>query len=289
MEKLKNIFVSTTFAKNNSKISDVLSICKKEKISNIELGSNHAYEKNFKKIIKKYNFRFIVHNYFPIPKKSFVVNIASPSKKIRNLSLQHVKKAISFCYKTNSKLYTFHPGFVADPITASQSNKNYDFIWKKKDLNKNYKLAFKNMLNSLKKIVNFSKNKGVKIAIETEGSVKKSKLLLMQKPEEYKKLFKYFSPKELGINLNIGHLNLAAKVFNFSKIEFVKQLKPYILAIELSHNNGQEDQHLPLKKNAWYWKIINDPDFSDTYKILEFRNTNIKNIKKIFNFFKKER
>jgi len=285
MKKLKNIFVSTTFAKNNSKISDVLSLCKKEKIENIELGSNHVYENNFKGIVKKYNFRFIVHNYFPIPKKSFVVNIASSSDRIRSLSLQHVKKAINFCRQTNSKLYTFHPGFVSDPITASKSSKNYDFIWKKKDLNKNYKFAFKNMLNSLKKIIIFAKSKGVKIAIETEGSYKKSKLLLMQKPEEYQKLFKYFSPKELGINLNIGHLNLAAKVFNFSKLEFVKQLKPYILAIELSHNNGIEDQHLPLKKNAWYWKIINDPDFSDVYKILEFRNTNIKDIKKIFTFF----
>ncbi len=285
MKRLKNIFVSTTFAENNSKISDVLLICKKENILNIELGSNHAYEKNFERIIKKYNSCFIVHNYFPIPKKSFVVNIASSSKKIRNLSLQHIKKAINFCRATDSKLYTFHPGFVADPIATSKSNNNYDFIWKKKSLNKNYRLAFKNMIISLKKIVSFSKDKGVKIAIETEGSVKKSKLLLMQKPEEYQKLFKYFSPKELGINLNIGHLNLAAKVFNFSKVEFVRKIKPYVLAMELSHNNGVEDQHLPLKKKAWYWKIINDPDFSDIYKILEFRNTNIKDIKKIFSFF----
>ena len=50
---------------------------------------------------------------------------------------------------------------------------------------------------------------------------------------------------------------------------------------------GIEDSlDLPLKKNAWYWKIINDPDFSNIYKILEFRNTNIKDIKKIFTFFK---
>ena len=42
--------------------------------------------------------------------------------------------------------------------------------------------------------------------------------------------------------------------------------------MELSHNNGKEDQHLPLKKGKWYWKIINDPYFSNVYKILEFRN-----------------
>ena len=285
MKKLKNIFVSTTFAKDNSKISDVLWICKKANISNIELGSNHIYENNFKEIIKQYNFRFIVHNYFPIPRKGFVVNIASSNKHIRNLSLRHIRKAINFCRETNSRLYSFHPGFIVDPIIASKSKKNYDFIWKNKNSNKNYNLAFKNMLSSLKKIVNFAKRKRVKVAIETEGSIKKRNLLLMQKPEEYQELFKYFLPNDLGINLNIGHLNLASKAFNFSKLGFVKELKSYILAIELSHNNGLEDQHLPLKKNEWYLKIINDPDFSKIYKILEFRNTNIKKIKEVLNFF----
>ena len=285
MKKLKNIFVSTTFAKDNSKISDVLWICKKANISNIELVSNHIYENNFKKIIKQYNFRFIVHNYFPIPRKGFVVNIASSNKHIRNLSLRHIRKAINFCRETNSRLYSFHPGFIVDPIIASKSKKNYDFIWKNKNSNKNYNLAFKNMLSSLKKIVNFAKRKRVKVAIETEGSIKKRNLLLMQKPEEYQELFKYFLPNDLGINLNIGHLNLASKAFNFSKLGFVKELKSYILAIELSHNNGLEDQHLPLKKNEWYLKIINDPDFSKIYKILEFRNTNIKKIKEVLNFF----
>ena len=38
---------------------------------------------------------------------------------------------------------------------------------------KNYTLAFKHMLNSLKKIIDFAKEKNVKIAIETQGSFKK--------------------------------------------------------------------------------------------------------------------
>jgi sugar phosphate isomerase/epimerase len=264
MTQQKNIFVSTTFAEDNSKVSEILKLCKKARILNVELGSNHAYEKNFDHIIKKYNFRFLVHNYFPIPKRNFVVNIASLNNKIRNLSLQHAKRAISFCKKINSKLYTIHPGFLLDPIKANSSTKNYDF---------------------LKKITNFAKNRGVKVAIETEGSFNKSGFLLMQRPKEYKRLFKYFKPKELGINLNIGHLNLASNAFNFSKTKFVNNLKPYILAFELSHNNGIEDQHLPLKKKAWYWKIIKDPNFSKVYKILEFRNTNIKKIKETIKLF----
>ena len=75
MTKLKNIFVSTTFAKDGSRISDALDICKRENICNIELGSNHIYEKNFKKIIQKYNFCFLVHNYFPIPKKILLLTL----------------------------------------------------------------------------------------------------------------------------------------------------------------------------------------------------------------------
>ena len=107
----------------------------------------------------------------------------------------------------------------------------------------------------------------------------------MQTPKEYKKLFRYFKPRDIGINLNIGHLNLASKGFKFSKSSFINLIKPYVVALELSHNNGFEDQHLPLKKKGWYWKVINDSFFLKTYKILEFRNTNIKIIKKIINYF----
>ena len=107
----------------------------------------------------------------------------------------------------------------------------------------------------------------------------------MQRPEEYTKLFKYFSPQDLGINLNIGHLNLASRASKFSRENFVSKIKRYIVALELSHNNRINDQHLPLKKNAWYWKIINDPDFINIYKILEFRNTRVSKIKNIIKLF----
>ena len=285
MNHLKNIFVSTTFAEDDSKISDILKACKRGNISNLELGSNHVYEKNFQKIVKQYDFRFLVHNYFPIPKKGFVVNIASLNRGIRNLSLKHIKRAINFCKNINSKLYTFHPGFIGDPIKANRSKKNYDFLWGDNVVNSNYRLAFNQMISSLKKIIKFTKKKKIKIAIETQGAFKKNNFLLMQRPEEYQKLFQFFTPSELGISLNIGHLNLASKFFDFSKLKFVEKLKPYIVAFELSHNNGIKDQHLPLKKNQWYWKIINDPDFSEMYKILEFRNTSIEKIKQVIKYF----
>mgnify|MGYP001256193149 CR=1 FL=1 len=58
-----------------------------------------------------------------------------------------------------------------------------------------------------------------------------------------------------------------------------------VVAFELSHNDGLEDQHLPLKDNGWYWEYIFDDRFLNVYKILEFRNQTIKNVKKSVNLF----
>ena len=279
-KKIKNTpYISSTFFKDNSKLGDVLNFCKKNDILNIELGSNHRYEKNFLTICKKYNLNYIVHNYFPIPKKSFVVNIASLNDKIRKRSISHVKRSIRFTKSINSDLYTFHPGFMEDPKSSNKSSKNYDFIWSKLKKN-NYKNVFKQMIISLKEIASYAKKKSVNIAIETEGSFKKKDLLVMQTPKEFIELFKHFKPKDLGINLNIGHLNLASKAFNFSKKNFVKLLKKYIVAVEISHNNGLEDQHLPIKNNQWYLKLLKSNDLKNALKILEFRNASIKQIKK---------
>ena len=69
----------------------------------------------------------------------------------------------------------------------------------------------------------------------------------MQKPSEYIEFLNILK-KEISINLNLGHLNLASKAFKFSKNEFIKLIQSRIIAVEISHNNGKLDQHLPLKK-----------------------------------------
>ena len=50
--------------------------------------------------------------------------------------------------------------------------------------------------------------------------------------------------------------------------------------MEISHNNGIEDQHLPIIDNEWYWNIILDKRFKNIYKILELRYTPIELVMK---------
>lgn len=275
-----NIYISTTFLPDQEKLKSAIDILNKNDLYNIEIGSNHQYEENYNYVLKK-KCNYLIHNYFPVPKKSFVINIASLDNKIRSRSINQIKKSILFCKKSKAKLYTFHPGFLSDPEGEGNGNKksrNYDFKWKAKLLKKNYSVSWSYMIKSIKEIVEFAKKKNINIAIETEGSVNASDHLLMQKPIEYKKFMKIFSNKEIGINLNIGHLNLASKKFKFDKFKFIKLISNYIVAFECSHNYGRDDNHLPLKKYAWYWRVLKNKKYENLPKILEFRYVSVQKI-----------
>jgi len=282
-----NLFLSTTFVNDGLQLTKALELCKNSNLRFVELGSNHCYSSTFDLDVKNYNFIYLVHNYFPIPKIPFVLNIASLNENIFRRSITHIFNAIDFCDRIGAKLYTFHPGFLSDPIGSNSSTKNLDFQWGNKSPNKtNYDIAYENMLRGIYQCAGYAQKKNVKIAIETEGSFNKNQFLLMQKPEEYERFFKEFNPSDIGINLNIGHLNLASHAFHFNTDDFVNIIADYIVAMELSHNDGYEDQHLPLLNDAWYWTIIFDNRFIDSYKILEFRNTSFEMIEdniKLFN------
>jgi len=283
------IYASTTFFDDNTPISKALKKCEEYSIKNLELGSNHAYENNYIKAIEGYSFNFIVHNYFLRSKKDIIVNIASQNNDLLELSLKHIFKSIDFCKKINSNLFTFHPGFLTDPFAENQKNKNYDFQWNDKGLKSvNYKKSFETMINSIEKIIHYSSEKKVKISIETEGSYFKKDHLLLQCPEEFESFIKYFNYNDIKFNVNIGHLNLAAKAHKFNYMSLVNIIEKYINAFELSHNDGLEDQHLPLNREGWYWDIILDKRFLDCYKILECRNTEIEVIKENINLIKEK-
>jgi len=283
-----NLVLSTTFLKDGTPLHEALDECLKAGVEAVELGSNHCFQDSYS-YISQYPFQYLVHNYFPIPIESFVLNIASFDDGIREKSISHIKKAIDFCSGHSAKLYTFHPGFLTDPNGANKSDNNYDFQWdERKPQNSHYKTALNNMYHALDEVVKYAQLNYVNIAIETEGSLNNKDHLLMQQPEEYEVLMKRYSSGDLGINLNIGHLNLAANAFDFNRYDFVNLIQNYILAMELSHNDGQEDQHLPLEKENWYWDIILDQRFKNSYKILEFRNTSTNHIQQNVNLFQEK-
>ena len=126
-DQIDTLFVSTTFAKNGTPIGEVLEQCREQKIMNVELGSNHAYDADPLKVVQQFSCTYLVHNYFPVPKELLIVNIASLDDTIYGRSKEHIFRSLDFCQKIGAKLYTFHPGFLSDPEGESRSVENYDF------------------------------------------------------------------------------------------------------------------------------------------------------------------
>jgi endonuclease IV len=281
------IFVSTTYyGAARSELHPILRQLEKINIDGIEIGSNHKYQKKdyLKKIINTIKKkRIIFHNFFPPTKnENFVLNITSSEKRIRENSVEMIIENLNFCKNAGGELYTFHPGFLSDAKPSiDKVEKNYDFKFGKNLLD--ILIANTHLINSLKKIVNYASSKKIKIAIETEGSRLKKNYLIMQKPIEFEKLFKVF-PKDLYINFNIAHSYFASKVFNFSLIKFIKKINSKVAAVELSCNDSFRDQHLPINSNSKNLNYVKY--FKNIPIILEFRNTNFKNLKKSINILK---
>lgn len=270
------IFVSTTFHEvGQTRIEDVLNLLQQTDQDGIELGSTHIYDEHFlDKVISSGHKNFIVHNYCPPAPQDLILNIASPDKKIRESSLQHIEKCLQFAKEVGASLYTFHPGFLSDALSTGHNEKNYDFEFSEERTN--YEIAMNFMHQSMEKIIPMADSYGIPIAIETEGSVRKADVLLMQTPQEYSDFFERYQTK-IGINLNLAHTSLAAKVHGFSFDEFYQVVKDHLLAIEISHCDLEDDQHKVLEPGSYVFELV-DYLKINVPLILEFRNSTISQV-----------
>ena len=272
------LFLSTSFNSDNSNLKNTLNLIKDLDLDGVEIGSNHSFDESFYDIIKSCNFKkIIIHNYFPPMKdNNIVINLASNDNDIRNLSIKHALYCIEFASQVDAKIYTVHPGFLSEPkIKKVNIKRNYDYNFSKIKISKN--AGFKNMLNSLEILIKKAQDLGVILAIESEGSFTSKDVLLLETINEFENLFATF-PNEIKINLNLAHTRIASKIHNYSLVSFIEKFNNNIVAAELSDNSGLIDEHLPLKKNSFVFDYINK--LPNIPMILEFRDTNIRQIKK---------
>ena len=248
-------------------------------INDIEL-SGGKYEPNLLKKIKEYKkLNLKAHNYFPPPKKPFVLNFASLNKNIYEKSENLVLKAINFSKEIKSNYYSFHAGFLCD-ITPNDLGKRV----KKKKLNSR-KICTELFIDRIKKISKVAKNSGVKLMIENNVITKNNLLefgenpFLMSEPNETKKILDSF-PDNVGMLLDVAHLKVSAKTLGFNKSEMFLKCKKKIFGYHLSENNGNRDSNEAFDINSWFWKFI--PKKSEYVSIEVYDNQP----KKLFNLLK---
>jgi sugar phosphate isomerase/epimerase len=273
-----NTYLSTTFVDGRGPVTAVLKELRAHGVTCVELGSTHTYEEDLKRRLTEEfgDFSFLTHNFFPPPiAAEMVINFSDPRAEVREASIQLTAENVLFAEEIGSRVHTIHPGFLALARVRPAADRNFDFAFENSPDSDTPKIGFERMIESLDRLAERIPTDHVPIAIESQGSISHSEQCLMQTAAEFLELFGSVSSKRIGINVNLGHLNLAAKVFGFDRLAFIDRLSPHIQAFELSHNDGAGDQHLLLQREGWYWDVIRDPRFSNTPMILEVRDASI--------------
>ncbi len=270
-----NIFLSTTCF-NEDSLEEIIKISRNNGITDLEISGGLEFidEKKLVELFEEnidINFRF--HNYFPIPKNSFVINLAS--EKTAKNSIDNILKGIKFASQYGKKIFSFHAGLRFDPIVSSLGKEQLKY----KILNSD--ISYKILEMSIDKIIK-EKLKDTTICIENNVVEKKN---FNQESNMYifsdltdsdfiKNLIKTYNIKVL---LDVAHLKVSSKTLKFNPYKFIDEYYDSICIAHLSDNNSINDDGSILKKESWFWKSINWKNLK--YISLEIKNADISTLK----------
>ena len=201
----------------------------------------HALNKKnvsiLKEIAASYTIRFTVHSPFAD------VNIASPSKVIRTLMLNRLKRSMVYANALDAKLWVLHPG----------NKTGISMFYPGEDWKQNLKSI--HFLNSL------ANDFGLKIAIE---NLPGKYGFIMKNPEDFIRLYKEDSSlNDIGVVLDTGHSNLENQTESF-----LRKLPKKIVHIHVSDNMGDDDQHLGIGYGQIDWN-----QFAQTLHEIKYKKT----------------
>ena len=275
-----NIFIST--GKNKSvKTSKFLRFLLNKKIFKIELSAG-PYEKNILDKIIKFKKNIQIHNYFPVPRNPFIINLASKNELIYKLSENHLKKSINFTKKIGSKVFSFHAGFLVDPRV-----KDFGKTLSKFKTN-NKSEVMKLYIYRLNRLADYAKKRGVILLIENNVITKKNlnrfdkNPFLMTNFSDTKKIMEN-TRENVGLLVDVAHLKVSAKTLNFNPKNFLIKTNKWTKAYHLSDNDGNSDSNKNIKKSSWFWKYLNKKAIFYTLELKNLRIHNIKNQIKLTN------
>lgn len=273
------IYISSAAVKSTS-IEDSVNKLMSIGIRNIELSGGTNYSDNILKKLKglkkEFSLNLLIHNYFPPPKKDFVLNIASNNRVTRLKSVDFVKRSINLAHNLGIDFYTFHPGYTRE-LHAVQNN---DYFLAYSSPGKNPGLASTNMFKSLSEIREYAFKQGVRIGLENLFPIDDAPdSSLLCTPVDIIQFLDYFGQDDnIGFLLDLGHLVISANYFGFDKDEFIETLSKgfqhKIFEIHLSGNDGKKDQHVLLAPDCWQLKAIRTFDLKKIPVTIECRGLN---------------
>lgn len=227
---------------------------------NIELSGRAVFyeglEQDLLGLKEKHKINFLIHGYFPPPRKQFIMNISSRNREERENSFRLVKEAVRLTKLLGSGLYTIHSGYNG-PVCekggrfheSTQLKEGWDRRATKKDFYEAVDLLLKQTADN-----------GIKIGIENLFPLGRAHSFLENGEDIVEFLDRYSNVKNIGLLLDMGHLNVASNIMGFNKFRVVDKLfakhSKRIFEIHISENNGERDYHRISETRSWQIDVL---------------------------------
>jgi len=215
-------------------------------IRNIELTGGTSHEEfsaiQLYDLLEEYDLEFLIHNYFPPQKDDFVLNLASDDRYIRANTLALIRQAVHLSQRFSQNLYSIHAGYAHDLLP--QKGDNGLFLPKSSSEN-----SYTVFYQTLELISSQMLPEGFQLAVENAfPAYGDNNFSLLSGPKEILTFLDFCSEHpNVGLLLDLGHLNVASRYLGFDKFAFLKKLvrefSHKIFEIHVSSNDGLRDTH----------------------------------------------
>ena len=193
-----------------------------------------------KKLSNEYGIT--LHNYFPPPKKPFVLNLASFRDDIVEASISHITNAIDISHSIGAKVYAFHAGYLIDPPVSELGLKITKQVVNDRQKAMDYFIA------RASRLAEYAELKGVKLLVENNVLSRTNyesfgeNPLLMVDDHETREIMD-LSHSNLGLLIDVAHLKVSANTLGFSAIDFLRNYYDSVSGYHFSDNLGLVDSN----------------------------------------------
>lgn len=281
----RTIFASTACLKGGVSLMEKLSTYRDAGLQAIELGMGVKVEEGDLSQLVEMNHQFLVHNYFPAPANSFILNLASDNPTIRQRSLDLARGAIALVRELNAPFYSIHAGFMTDPYGFG----NPYFLFPELTGIDVRQEVLDRFVKAVSIVNQYALEQEVGLLIENNVCAPPIKgQVLLDRAEEFVQLFEAIDSPNLGILLDFGHLNVAAQTLGFDRLDFLEQLTPYIRCFHVHDNDGMFDSHSPLEPGSWVLEVLRRPEFAHLPLVVEGKFDDIASLSQQVSWLKTE-
>ena len=243
------IYVSSSCVKH-IKIRDSVQELAENDFKNIELSGGTEYYENFEndllELKDKYSLNYRCHNYFPPPKKPFVLNLASLNDETFQMSFDHLEKVIALSNRLGADKFAFHAGFFID-IRLSEIGKKLsrDNLFDKKEAVERFCNAYDVIKRKAKNVSLFIENN---VFSKTNADTYDGENpFMMTNFDEYKSLKEKIN---FNLLLDIAHLKVSSKTLRLDWEEEFENMMSVSSYIHVSDNDGFHDLNNQLTKSS---------------------------------------